>query len=166
MTKKSTPLLNKMNTTKTNVKITLCENAGKNKTLEENFAKNTEEIDFEFTSSGTPQKNSVVKRVFATIYSQMRAMMVRASLHQNLKNGLCLKWAATTTKLENIMVNPHREKCAHDKLYRKIPDYTKYLRTFGEMIVVRSIATVKVKLEDRLKTCIFLGYSQNNTADI
>ena len=46
------------------------------------------------------------------------------------------------------MVNPHEEKSAHEKFYGKIPDYTKYLRTFGEMGVVRSIATVKVKLED------------------
>ena len=31
------------------------------------------------------------------------------------------------------------------------------------MVVVRSIATVKEKLEDRGKTCMFLGYAQNHT---
>ena len=30
------------------------------------------------------------------------------------------------------------------------------------MGVVRSIATVKEKLEDRGKMCMFLGYAQNN----
>ena len=31
------------------------------------------------------------------------------------------------------------------------------------MGVVRSIATVKARLEDQGKTCMFLGYAQNNT---
>ena len=31
------------------------------------------------------------------------------------------------------------------------------------MVVVRSISTLKAKLEDRGKTCMFLGYAQNHT---
>ena len=111
-----------MNTTKTNVKITLCENAGKNKTLEENFAKNTEEIDFEFTSSGTPQKNVMVEWGLATLYSYMRMMMEHAILHKNLKTVLWTKYTETMTKIENIMVNPHEEKCANEKFYGNIID--------------------------------------------
>ena len=42
---------------KENVKIIISENAGENKTLEENCMKNFEEIKFEFTSPGTPQQN-------------------------------------------------------------------------------------------------------------
>ena len=41
-------------------------------------------------------------------------------------------------------------------------DYTKYLNYFVEMLVVCSIATVKSKLEDQGKTCMFLGYAQNH----
>ena len=41
------------------------------------------------------------------------------------------------------MVNLHEEKRAHEKLYGKMPDYGKYLRTFGEMGVLRSITTIK-----------------------
>ena len=52
-------------------------------------------------------------------------------LHENLKTVLWPKCVATVTKLENIMVNPHEEKCAHERFYGKIPDYAKYLRTFG-----------------------------------
>ena len=44
-------------------------------------------------------------------------------------------------KLENIMVNPKEKKCAHGKFHGKIIDFTEYLRTFGEMGVVYSIAT-------------------------
>ena len=99
--------------------------AGEKKTLEENCVKNSKEI------KSTPQKNSVVERGFATLYLQMRVIMLHAGLHENLNNGICPKCAATTTKIENIMVNPHKEKCAHHKFYRKMSDYAKCLRTLG-----------------------------------
>ena len=119
-----------MNNMKWNVKIIRCENAGGNKTLK-NCTKRFEEIKFEFTSPGTPQKNGVVEGGFATLYYQMHAMMAHVGIQENLKNGLWPEWGATATKLENIMVNPDEEKCAHEKLYGEIPDYTKYLRNFG-----------------------------------
>ena len=114
-------------------------------------------------SPGTPHKNGVVERVFATLYSQMRVMMAHAGLHENLNTGLCSKCTATTTKSENIMVKPHEEKCAHKNFYEKIREYAKYLRNFGEMGFVRSIATVKEKPENLGKTCMFLDYAKNHT---
>ena len=80
-----------------------------------------EEINFEFTSPGTPQKNGEIKWVFVTYISWMRTMMDHAGLYKNIKNGICSKCAATT-KLENIMVNPHEEKCGHEKFYVRMPD--------------------------------------------
>ena len=70
-------------------------------------------------------------------------MMAHTKLHENLSTDLWPKCATTTTKPENIMVNPHEEKCAHKKFYGKIPDYKKYLRTLRGMGVLRSITTVK-----------------------
>ena len=61
------------------------------------------------------------------------------------------------------MVNPHEENCVYKKFYDKILDYEKYLRNFGYIGVVRSIAIVKVKLEDQGMACMFLGYEQNHT---
>ena len=43
--------------------------------------------------------------------------MAHTGLHENLKTGLWPKCAATSSKLENIMVNTHKEKCAHKKFY-------------------------------------------------
>ena len=37
------------------------------------------------------------------------------------------------------MVNLQEEKCAYDKFYGNRLDYKKYLKTFVEMLVVRSI---------------------------
>ena len=140
-----------------------CDNSGEDKTIKENCAKNFEEIKFEFTSPGTPQKNGVVERGFATLYSLMHAIMEHAGMHENLKTGLWSECASTATKLENIVVKPHEEKCPYEKFYRKIPYYAKYLRTFGEMLVVRIIDTVKEKPEDQVKMCMFLGYTKNHT---
>ena len=44
-----------------------------------------------------------------------------------------------------------------------MPDYAKYFRTIGEMVVVRSITTVKSKIEDQRKTFMLLGYSKIHT---
>ena len=88
LTEKVTPFLKKMKTTKENVKISCCDNARKNKAFEENCVKNFEEIKFEFTSPGTPQKSSVVEWVFATLYSRMCTMMAHVGLHENLKTYL------------------------------------------------------------------------------
>ena len=44
-----------------------------------------------------------------------------------------------------------------------MPDYTRYLRTFGEMGVVCNIAMVKANMQDQGKARMFLGYVQNHT---
>ena len=111
LTEKFSPFIKKLRKKKKNIKIFCCDNAGENKTLKENWAKNFEEIKFEVTSSGTPQKNGVVEREFATIYSRMCAMMAQVVLHENLNTALWPKCAATTTKPRKIMVNPHKKMC-------------------------------------------------------
>ena len=53
-----------------------------------------------------------------------------------------------------------RGKIHTQEVLRKMPDYTKYLRRFGEMGVVRSIPTVEIKLEDTEMTCMLIGYAK------
>ena len=57
------------------------------KSLEDNSAKKIKEIDFEFTSTGTPQKNGLAEQVFDTLYSWMRATMAHMGLHESIKSG-------------------------------------------------------------------------------
>ena len=73
--------------------------------------------------------NGIQKWGFATIYSHMRTMMTNAEIHENLNTGLWNKCVATATKLENIMVNSHEEKCAYGNFYDNMTDYEKYLKT-------------------------------------
>ena len=57
-------------------------------------------------------------------------MMLHAGLHEILKTDIWPKFEATTNKLENIMVGLQEEKCAYEKFYSKMLDYTQYLNTF------------------------------------
>ena len=61
--------------------------------------------------------------------------MALSGLHENLKTDLWPKCMATATKLENIMVNPHKEKYVLEKFHGKIIDYAKYF-----MILVPHLA--------------------------
>ena len=56
-------------------------------------------------------ENGKIEQVFAAIYFLMHTLMEHAGLHKNPKTGLWTECATTATKLENIMVNPHKEKC-------------------------------------------------------
>ena len=74
-----------------------CDNSVKNKTLKENYAINFGEINFEFTSPRTPQKNGVIERVFSTLCSRMSVMVDHARLHENINNVIWHECAATAT---------------------------------------------------------------------
>ena len=63
----------------------------------------------------------MVEQESTTLYSYMRGFMAHVGLHENLKTGIWTECSATATKLENIMVNPHKEKFAHEKLYIEMP---------------------------------------------
>ena len=67
------------------------------------------EIGFEYMSQGTTQKNGVVEWAFATIYYQIHTMMRHMGLHEKLNTDIWPKCMKTVTKLENTMVNPHKE---------------------------------------------------------
>ena len=55
---------------KIQVKIIRCDNAGANKVLERESAKNELGIIFEYTAPGTPQQNGVVERAFVTVMEE------------------------------------------------------------------------------------------------
>ena len=48
--------------------------------------------------------------------------MAHTGIHEKIKIGLWTKCVETVTKLQNVMVNPHAEKFAHEKLYGKMTD--------------------------------------------
>jgi len=150
------------------VKFIRCNNAGENKTTEERFIKEKRNITFEYTARNTPQQNGKVESTFAILYGRMRAMMNYAGITPEKREKIWTEAAATATKLENIIVDKKEDKCPHYQIYGQMPDYSKYLRTFGEVRIVplKTGNQMKAKLDDRGTACIFVGYAQKHVGNV
>ena len=74
----------------------------------------------------------------------------------------------TATNLDNIMVRPDRTKPPFTLFYNKDVKYMKHLRSFGEMAVVAIHEGKKMrsKLDNRGKTCMFVGYADDHSGDV
>ena len=68
--------------------------------------------------------------------------MAHSGLNEKINTGLWTKWAANATKLESIMANMHKEKCAHKNFCGNIPDYAISSKTLEEMGVLQSIVSI------------------------
>ena len=84
------------------VKYIRCNNAGENKVLEKTLGESG--IIFEYTGRETPQQNGKVERAFATLFGQMRSIMIAAGMNEEKRRELWTKAASTETKLSNIIV--------------------------------------------------------------
>ena len=75
---------------------------------------------------------------------------------------------STATNLDNIMVRPDRTKTPYTLFYNKDAKFMKHLRSFGEMAVVAIHEGKKMisKLDNRGKTCMFVGYADNHSGDV
>ena len=125
-------------------------------------------IIFEFTAPGTPQQNSVAERRIPTLMGRARAMLIQAGLEPKYKEEFWCEVISTATKLDNIMVRPERTKPPHTLFYGEDAKYARSLRTFGEMAVVAIHEGKKMrsKLDNRGKTCMFVGYADDQTKDV
>ena len=119
----------------------------------------------EFTAPGTPQQNSVVERRIPTFMGRARAMLIQAGIDSKSKGEFWCEVISTATKLDNTMVKPEKAKPPHTLFYVK---YMKYMRTFGEMAVVAIHEGKKMrsKLDNRGKTCMFVGYAEDHAGDV
>ena len=149
-------------------RIIRCDNAGENKSLEQNCKKEGLVIAFEYTAPGTPQQNGVVERAFATLYGRVRAMMNEALLPKDKREGLWTEAAATATKLENIMTEEGETHCPHVKFFGELPKYARELKTFGEIGIaaIHENKKIRGKLDDRGRPCMFVGYAKNHAGNV
>ena len=95
-------------------------------------------------------------------------MLIQAGLEPKHKGELWCEVMSTATKLDNIMVRPERTKPPHTLFYGEDAKYAKSLRTFGEMavIAIHEGKKMRSKLDDRGKTCMFVGYAEDHTKDV
>ena len=144
------------------------DNSGENKSLQKECDKQNLGIIFKFTAPGTPQQNSVAERRIPTLMGRARAMLIQAGLEAKYKEEFWCEVISTATKVDNIMVRPERTKPPHTLFYGEDAKYARSLRTFGEMAVVAIHEGKKMrsKLDNRGKTCMFVGYADDHTKDV
>ena len=144
------------------------DNSGENKRLQKECNKENLRIIFEFTASGTPQQNSVAERRTPMLMGRARAMLIQAGIDSKGKGEFWCEVISTATKLDNIMVRPERAKPPHTLFYGKDAKYMKYMRTFGEMavVVIHEGKKMRSKMDNRGKTCMFVGYAEDHAGDV
>ena len=120
-------------------------------------------MNFEFTAPHTPQQNGRVEQKFATLYERTRSIMNGARITDEMRGYLWVEAANTATNLENALVYEKADKSSYENFWNKQPDYTRYLRRFGEMAVIKVHSKIKGKLKDKGKTVMLVGYSSNSS---
>ena len=143
------------------------DNSGENRRLQKECDKQNLGVMFEFTAPGTPQQNSVVERKIPTLVGRARAMLIQAGINSNQKGEFWCEVISTATNLDNIMVSPDRTKPPYTLFYNKDAKFMKHLRSFGEMVVVAiHKEKMRSKLDNRGKTCMFVGYADDHSGDV
>ena len=150
------------------IKRIILDNSGENRTLQKECDRANMGITFEFTAPVTPQQNSMVERRIQALMGRARAMLIQAGIESEYKGEFWCEVISAATKLDNIMVKLERTKPPHTLLYGEDEKYTRMLRTCGEMAVVTKHEGKKMrsKLDDRGKTCMFVGYADDHTKDV
>ena len=153
---------------KIEIKRIRLDNSGENRKLQKECDKAILGIIFEFTAPGTPQQNSVAERRIPTLMGRARAMLIQAGIDSKGKGEFWCEVISTATKLDNIMVRPERTKTPHTLFYGKDAKYMRCKRTFGEMavIAIHEGKKMRSKLDDRGKTCMFVGYADDHSRDV
>ena len=146
------------------VKYIRCDNAGENTKLKEECDRLNLGVEFEFTAPNTPQQNGIVERKFATLYGRGRALLNKTGFNRSMRKGLWAEAARIATMLDSITVKPGETKCPHELFFGSVPKWARYLRTFGEVGIVKSAASIQSKLDNKGRPCVFVGYPQHSPA--
>jgi len=68
--------------------------------------------------------------------------------------------------IENIVASVNKAKLAHNAFYNKEANYACHLQKFGKHSIVHDAQTIKNKLDNRGKTCIFVGYTNDHAGNV
>ena len=95
-------------------------------------------------------------------------MMNGAGFTREKRDGLWTEAANTATKLTNMTVTEAGREPPHKLFFGQDAAYARHLRTFGEMAVtaIHKNKRNRSKLDDRGRTCIFIGYADDHAGDV
>ena len=151
------------------VKFIRLDNAGENKSFRAECKKcpDLSHIFFEFTAPGTPQQNGGIERSFATLYGKVRAMLNSAGFDETTRGKLWAEAANCATANENVTSPTRGELSSHEKFFGVLPAYVTFMRTFGEIGIVRNVHQGMVwKLENKGIPAMFVGYAQEHAGNV
>jgi hypothetical protein len=148
------------------VKTIRLDNAGENGALEHLCNNVSPQIQFEYTSPGTPQYNGHVERKFATLYGKIRSVLNAIQVPQDLRKCLWAEAANWVTNVENCLVTETKLTPSYTQFYNKPPTFQ--VIHFGEIGIVTSTQNSKIKarLTNRGIPCINLGLAPNHSSNI
>ena len=70
-------------------------------------------------------------------------------------------------KIENMLIKTNENECTSEKLEGKMPNYSNFLRTFGEIAIVNNSGLkIKGKLRDRGIQAMFVEYADNHAGNV
>ena len=146
------------------VKTIRLDNSGENNALEKLCKQEGLGIKFEYTAPGTPQQNGRVERKFQTLYGRFRSSLLGSGTKGAFKKRLWAEAANTATDMDNILVKQGKNESSFQQFFGKgvkslVPNS---FQKFGEMAVITNQQKIKAKLDDRGKTCIWLGYAKDH----
>ena len=95
-------------------------------------------------------------------------MLSQAGINSKEKGEFWCEVISTATSLDKIMVRPDRTKPPYTLFYNNDAKFMKHLRSFGEMAVVaiHEGKRMRSKLDNRGKTCMFVGYADDHSGDV
>ena len=127
--------------------------------------KDLQPIDSEFTSCDTPQHNNLAELSFPYIAGIVSAMASEANIHTGTRGKKAIQTIKCATQLDGlVIVKVGGESKARDMhVYDKLPKWTRNMRTFGEVGVVKEGKDAKT--DDREIEMVFVGYPFNRESD-
>ena len=150
------------------VKTIRCDNAGENKDTETHLRNANKSVQFEYTSSDTPQHNEVVDSRFATLYGRVRAMQHYYGGDDKLKLGTWAECVNTASDLWNIQVQKKEHVSPYQQFFGALPSYARHLQVFGRASIVLRPGkkNIKAKLKSKGDKKYFVGYAKNHSHDV
>jgi hypothetical protein len=147
------------------IKYIRLDNSGENKSLEHLCKATALQIQFEYTSPGTPQYHGRVERKFATLYGKIRTILDTTETPEHIRKGLWAEAANWVTHIENCIVTSTKRVPSYVQFYGKPPNISTH--QFGEIgIVANTQQQIKEKLTNRGIACMNLGLAPNHSTDV
>ena len=120
---------------------------------------------FECTAPGTTQQNGRVERRFQTLHDRVRAILSGSGLTKVTRTFLWPDAVNNATDLDAIIIKGVSGVSSFTKFFgegKKISPVSRLPKKFGETVIVSDRTKIKVKLADRRKSCLWVGYASHH----